>query len=370
MCRQQMSYEFRPVGDGGKTAATELFYREEVQLALRNRGMPLEGLSYDITPTGMHYLLVHFDIPLADEATWRLSIGGRVANPFTLNLDDIRSLPRVTVPVTMECAGNGRALMQPRAISQPWLLEAVGTARWTGTPLRPILEQAGIAADAVELLFTGVDQGVAGGELQCYQRSLAIEEAMRDEVMLAYAMNGAPLQPQHGYPLRLIVPGWYGMASVKWLAGIEAIAQPFDGPQQQAYRYRQSEDDAGHPVDLIRVRSLILPPGVPDFLTRTRLAEAGVHRIAGRAWAGRLQVCRVEFSSDGGASWTDADLEQPVGEFAWRSWSARWHATPGEHVLCVRATDEAGNVQPAAQLWNYHGMGNNMLHRVDVLVTQ
>ena len=169
-------------------------------------------------------------------------------------------------------------------------------------------------------LFTGVDQGVAGGELQCYQRSLAIEEAMRDEVMLAYAMNGAPLQPQHGYPLRLIVPGWYGMASVKWLAGIEAIAQPFDGPQQQAYRYRQSEDDAGHPVDLIRVRSLISPPGVPDFLTRTRLVVAGVHRIAGRAWAGRLQVCRVEFSSDGGASWTDADLEQPVGEFAWRSW--------------------------------------------------
>ena len=290
------------------------------------------------------------------------------ANPFTLNLDDIRSLPRVTVPVTMECAGNGRALMQPRAISQPWLLEAIGTARWTGTPLRPILEQAGIAADAVELLFTGVDQGVAGGELQCYQRSLAIEEAMRDEVMLAYAMNDAPLQPQHGYPLRLIVPGWYGMASVKWLAGIKAIAQPFDGPQQQAYRYRQSEDDVGHPVDLIRVRSLISPPGVPDFLTRTRLAEAGVHRITGRAWAGRLQVCRVEFSSDGGASWTDADLEQPVGEFAWRSWSARWRATPGEHVLCVRATDEAGNVQPAAQPWNYHGMGNNMPHRVDVLV--
>ena len=195
MCRQQTSYEFRLVGDGGKTAATELFYREEVQLALRNRGMPLEGLSYDITPTGMHYLLVHFDIPLADEATWRLSIGGRVANPISLDLDDIRSLPRVTAPVTMECAGNGRALMQPRAISQPWLVEAVGTARWTGTTLRPILEQAGIAADAVELLFTGVDQGVAGGELQCYQRSLAIEEAMRDEVMLAYASHLCPNGP-------------------------------------------------------------------------------------------------------------------------------------------------------------------------------
>ena len=140
-------------------------------------------------------------------------------------------------------------------------------------------------------------------------------------------------------------------------------------PQQQAYRYRQSEDDAGDPVDLIRVRSLITPPGVPDFLTRTRVVEAGAHRIEGRAWAGRLQVSRVEFSSDGGATWTDAELEPAVGEFTWRSWSAQWHATPGEHVLCARATDEAGTRQPASQPWNYHGMGNNMLHRVEVLAT-
>ena len=369
MSRQQTWYEFRPVGDGGKTATTDLFYREEVQLALRNRGMPLEGLRYDITPTGMHYLLIHFDIPAAEEATWRLKISGRVTNPRTLGINDIKSLPEVTMPVTLECAGNGRALMQPRAISQPWLHEAVGTARWTGTPLRPILEQAGITADAVELLFTGIDQGIADGELQYYQRSLPIEQAMRDEVMLAYKMNGAPLQPQHGYPLRLIVPGWFGMASVKWLARIEAIEHSFDGPQQQAYRYRQSEDDAGDPVDLIRVRSLITPPGVPDFLTRTRVVEAGAYRIEGRAWAGRLQVSRVEFSSDGGATWTDAELEPAMGEFTWRSWSAQWHATPGEHVLCVRATDEAGTRQPASQPWNYHGMGNNMLHRVEVLAT-
>ena len=139
--------------------------------------MPLEGLRYAITPTGMHYLLVHFDIPVADESTWRLKISGHVANPLTLDINDIRLHPQVTIPVTMECAGNGRALMQPRVISQPWLHEAVGTARWTGTPLRPILEEAGITADASELLFTGIDQGVAGGELQRYQRSLTIEQA-------------------------------------------------------------------------------------------------------------------------------------------------------------------------------------------------
>ena len=283
MLTQQTTYEFRPVGDGDKTAKTDLFYKEEIQLALRNRGMPLEGLRYDVTPTGMHYLLIHFDIPAADEESWSLDIGGLVQNPVTLDMSDVRSRPQVTMPVTMECAGNGRALMEPRAISQPWLLEAIGTAEWTGTPLRPILEEAGIASDAVELLFTGTDQGVQGGELQYYQRSLTIDQAMRDEVMLAYGMNGAPLQPQHGYPLRLIVPGWYGMTSVKWLTRIEAISEPFDGYQQmRTYRYAQTADDVGDPVDLIRVRSLMAPPGVPDFLTRTRLVEAGTHRIAGQ----------------------------------------------------------------------------------------
>ena len=369
MLDQQTVYEFRPVGDGDKTAKTDLFYKEEIQLALRNRGMPLEGLNYDITPTGMHYLLIHFDIPVADEEAWGLEIGGLVEIPVTLDMSDIRSRPQVTMPVTMECAGNGRALMEPRAISQPWLLEAIGTAEWTGTPLRPILEEAGIASDAVELLFTGTDRGVQGGELQDYQRSLTIEQAMRDEVMLVYGMNGAPLQPQHGYPLRLLVPGWYGMTSVKWLSRIEAVSEPFDGYQQmRTYRYVQSADEVGEPVDLIRVRSLMAPPGVPDFLTRTRLVEAGTHRIAGKAWAGRLEVTRVEFSGDGGRTWTDAELGTQVGDFAWRSWSAQWEATPGEHTLCVRATDEEGNVQPSEQRWNYQGMGNNMLHRVEVVV--
>jgi len=366
---QQRVYKFRPVGDGDKTAKIDLFYKEEIQLALRNRGMPLEGLHYDVTPMGMHYLLIHFDIPVADEDSWTLEIGGLVDRPVILDMDDIRSRPQVTMPVTMECAGNGRVLMEPRAISTPWLLEAIGTAEWTGTPLRPILEGAGMASDAVELLFTGTDRGVQGGELQDYQRSLTVEQAMRDEVMLVYGMNGAPLQPQHGYPLRLLVPGWYGMASVKWLSRIEAIDHRFDGYQQmRTYRYVQSADDVGEPVDLIRVRSLMVPPGVPDFLTRTRLVKAGTHRVEGRAWAGRLDVTRVEFSGDGGRTWVDADLGPHVGDFAWRSWSAEWEATPGEHVLCVRATDEEGNVQSTEQLWNYHGMGNNMTHRVDVLV--
>ena len=365
------SYEFRQVGDGGKTAATDLFHKEEIQLALRNRGMPLEGLRYDLTPTGMHYLLIHFDIPETRADGWTLEIGGMVRNPAVLSVEDIMSRPSATLPITMECAGNGRALMEPRAISQPWLLEAIGTAEWTGTPLAPIMEEAGIQDGAVELLFTGADEGVQGGELQRYQRSLTLEQAARDEIMLAYAMNGAPLQPQHGYPLRLIVPGWYGMASVKWLTRVDAIGEPFDGYQQtRTYRYAQSADDPGEPVDLIKVRSAMIPPGVPDFLTRTRLVRAGVHTVRGRAWAGRRGVSRVEFSADAGATWTDAALSPRVGAYAWRAWSAEWNAAPGDHILTVRATDEAGNVQPIEQPWNYQGMGNNMAQRVEVVVVE
>src|SRR3989337_2455201 len=190
---------------------------EELQLATRNRGMPLEGLRYDLTPTGIHYLLVHFDIPAVDPATWRLRVGGAVTNPLELTLDDLRRRPRVSLPGTMEWAGHGRARLQPRPISQPWLLEAIGTAEWTGTPLAPILEEAGVSEDAVEIVFTGADRGVQADVEHAYARSLTIAEASRSEVLLADEMNGAPLEPQHGSPLRLIVPGWYGMTSVKWL---------------------------------------------------------------------------------------------------------------------------------------------------------
>ena len=149
---------FPTVGEGG-LATGDTFYREEVQLALRNRGMPLEALRYPITPTGVHYLLVHFDIPEVNARDWRLRVGGLVSSPLSLSLAEIQELPAVTIPVTMECAGNGRALLSPRSISQPWLLEAIGTAEWTGTPLKGLLQRAGIKEDALEILFTGLDQG-------------------------------------------------------------------------------------------------------------------------------------------------------------------------------------------------------------------
>src|SRR5438034_10631250 len=199
---------------------------EELQLAVRNHGMPLEALRYAVTPVGLHYLLIHFDVPHVDPDTWSLTVRGE--RELSMELDELKRRPRVELTVTMECAGNGRARLDPRPASQPWLLEAVGTARWGGTMVRPLLEEAGVGKSAVEVLFTGLDRGIDGGIEQQYQRSLSVEDALGDDLLLAYDMNGAALPPQHGFPLRLVVPGWYGMTSVKWLAEIEVLDEPFE----------------------------------------------------------------------------------------------------------------------------------------------
>ena len=369
MAQPEHESRFPIVGDGRPLANSKVFHTEELQLATRNRGMPLEGLRYSITPHGMHYLLIHFDIPEVDVETWRLSIGGLVSRPTSLSMAQIKELPSRTLLVTMECAGNGRALLSPRAISQPWLLEAIGTAEWTGTPLRYLLEKVGLSENVTEVLFTGLDQGYQGDLLQYYQRSLDIKEILASDILLAYEMNGEPLQPQHGFPLRLVVPGWYGFTNVKWLERIEAIEKPFQGYQQvKTYQYTQSAKDPGKPVTHIRVRALMIPPGIPDFVTRTRVVKSGIAILRGRAWAGGLDISRVEVSVDGGVNWQEAQLGDRPSPFAWREWSFAWYARPGRYSLSVRGTDSQGSRQPVNQEWNYQGMGNTMAQRVDVIV--
>ena len=353
------------------TASAE-FTREEVALALRNPGMPLEALRYPVTPIGMHYVLIHFDVPEIDVAAYELRVDGRVRAPLALTLADLRGRPAASTPVMMECAGSGRARLAPRPVSAPWHEEAIGCAEWTGTPLRGILEEAGLLEDAVELLFTGYDRGVDQDVEQDYQRSLPVQEAMREEVLLAYAMNGQPLPAPHGFPLRLLVPDWYGMASVKWLRSITAIAAPFEGVQQTLlYRYRRCEDDPGTPVMRMKPRALMAPPGIPEYLSRVRHVPVGGTEIQGRAWSGQGTVSRVEFSSDGGRSWSVARLEPRSAAVGWTAWSYPWNASePGKYELCVRATDDTGDVQPleASDAWNQGGYGVNAVQRVPVEV--
>jgi len=344
--------------------------QNELALAARNHGMPLEALRYPVTPVGLHYLLIHYDIPDVDAEAWSLNVDGRVSEPLTSSLAELRERPAHEVTSTMECAGNGRALLAPHVVSQPWLLEAIGTARWRGVRLKELLTEADLLDDAVEVVFTGLDRGVEKEVEQNYQRSLALEDALGDDVLLAYEMNGAPLLPQHGFPLRLLVPGWYGMTSVKWLTRIEVLAEPFQGYQMTAgYRLRANEDDEGRPITRIEARALMLPPGIPDFDTRSRIVEAGPCQLEGRAWSGWAPVDRVEVSTDGGGTWSDAELEPPGSRWAWRGWRYEWNADePGEYVLCCRASDEAGNVQPDEPIWNVGGYSNNALQRVPVTV--
>ena len=346
---------------------------DELALATRNHGMPLEALRYDVTPPGLHYVLTHYDIPAVDPGTWRLEIAGAVERPLSLDLEELQRRPQVSARVLLECAGNGRARFEPRPVSQPWLLEAVGTAEWTGTPLAPLLEEAGVPADAVDVVFTGADHGVERGVEQDYARGLPLAEALRSDALLVWGMNGAPLPPQHGAPLRLIIPGWYGMAHVKWLRRIEVLTRAFDGFQNAvAYRIKVEAHEDGEAVTRIRPRALLAPPGWPDFMTRERFLRPGPVTVAGRAWSGQAPVSRVEVSTDGGATWYDAVLApaDPDHPYAWRAWSYEWTASPGRTELLVRATDEAGDSQPVEQEWNRQGMANNLVQRVPVTVLE
>ncbi len=346
-----------------------VYSQSEVGLANRNSGNLLETLALDITPIGLHYLLIHFDVPLLDAGTHRLGFSGAFDAPFELGLDEIRALPQVTLPVTLECAGNGRSGLSPRAHSMPWMYEAVGTSEWTGTPLRPLIERARPRADAVDIAFFGADYGFDKGVGHCFGR-IPPEQIADLDVMLVHSMNGQPLLPQHGAPLRLIVPGWYGMASVKWLGRIEALTQPLTGSSRCRPTASATLDaDPGRPVTMMRVKSLMVPPGVPDWGTRKRYLEPGPVTLVGRAWSGGgVPVTRVEVELDG--VWREARLEQQTGRYAWTKWSCDWLASPGDHVLRCRATDANGAVQPLDPPWDVAGFANNAAQKVHVFVAE
>ncbi|MBS9715851.1 sulfite oxidase [Pseudohalocynthiibacter aestuariivivens] len=345
-----------------------VFSEAEVGLANRNSGLLLETLALDITPTGAHYLLNHFDVPLIDEGAHSLSFNGSFNTPFNLTMAEIKALPKITMPVTLECAGNGRAGVSPRSYSMPWMYEAVGTSEWTGTPLAPLIGKAKPSADVVEISFHGADYGFDKGCGHFFGRSLTLAQMKELDVLLVYAMNDAPLLPQHGAPLRIVVPGWYGMASVKWLTEITALTNPYDGFQQvRTYQYRESDEDPGRPITTMRIKSLMVPPGVPDWTSRKRYVNTGPTELVGRAWSGAgTPIEKVEVEVSG--VWHPANLENSEDRYAWKKWTFDWDATPGAHVLRCRATDAEGNVQPLEPPWDVAGFANNAVQVVHVFV--
>ena len=334
--------------------ADDLIYLSREPL---NAETPFERQTGVITPASRHYVRDHFPIP---EVTGRLAIDGAVRTPLQLDLDDIRSLPPRSLVVTLECAGNGRAFLDPPVAGEQWRTGAVSTAEWTGASLRAVLEMAEPLATAVEVLFIGADLGAPAdvGRRIAFERSLPIADAMRDDVLLAYAMNGDDLPPEHGAPLRVIVPGWYGMASVKWLERLRLIDRAFDGFFQTK---RYVVDDKA--LREIAPRALIASPRDGDHLA----ARPFVMR--GYAWSGRGDLARVEVSVDGGRSWNDATLGEALSPYAWRAWHAAIapHES-GQLVLLARAVTTDGTPQPLEEIRDALGYGNNAVRPVRVAV--
>jgi DMSO/TMAO reductase YedYZ molybdopterin-dependent catalytic subunit len=326
-----------------------------------NAEAPPEALAGAITPTDLHYVRSNFALPAHDGI---LTIGGAVRNPMTLTLDDLRGVPAVERTVTLECAGNGRLAQTPLPVGEPWGKYAVSTARWTGAMLHEFLAQAEPAAAAANVVFEGADRGPYYEHDDIgFARSLALAHAADPmaEILIAYQMNGAPLTPQHGAPFRLIVPGWYGMASVKWLKRIDVSTEAFEGEFQTGHYMYEWGDQQREPVTLMRVRARITDPAPRSHI------PAGTHTIRGKAWTGTGPVTRVEVSLTGEGEWQSANLEPPAGPYQWQDWSYDWHATEiGRHTLRARAIDAAGNTQPDIPPWNRLGYGNNAIEVIYV----
>jgi DMSO/TMAO reductase YedYZ molybdopterin-dependent catalytic subunit len=333
-----------------RPAFAGLITRERQPLNLE---YPFAELSEFKTPISQFFVRTHFPIPTLNRNDWTLSCTGHVLRAISFRYDDLRKLPATTVSATIECAGNSRVFLVPKVAGLQWELGGVGTAEWTGVPLSAILERAGIKAGAKEVILHGADRGQLTDEPKTpgvihFSRSLPLEKARQAEVVLAYQMNGEDLPSEHGFPLRAIVPGWYGMASVKWLTSIEVSDQPFQGYWQTAtYSYwtRHSGEPVSRPVTEMQIKSEIARPARHE-----RVRAGAEYRVSGAAWSDGTDISNVELSVDGGKHWEEAHLLGPSPKFAWRLWEFRWQVPRalGKYTLMSRATDARGRQQPAS----------------------
>lgn len=315
-----------------------------------NLETPPEALTSAITASDVFFVRSHFARPTIDAAGHRLKVEGAVERPLSLSMDEIRGRAAQTREVTLECAGNGRVYLTPKVKGVNWQNGAVGNARWTGAPLADVLNAAKVKSTAVEVVLEGADTGTINDEPKSpgvihFARSLPLEKARKPEVLLAYRMNDVDLTPAHGGPLRAIVGGWYGMASVKWLTRIIVVEQPFEGFWQTLdYSYFGHENGLPvlRPITAMQPKSLILKPHAGE-----RVPAGSTCAIVGRAWAGEPAVAKVELSFDGGSSWQPARLTEESKPHVWTAWEFDWRvpAKAGVASICARATDASGRTQ-------------------------
>jgi DMSO/TMAO reductase YedYZ molybdopterin-dependent catalytic subunit len=322
----------------------------------QNAETPLADVHGWVTPTRLFFVRNHFAVPQVDLKTWRLSVSGRVGRPLELTYDELNQMPQRSVLATLECAGNGRSFLAQKAPGVQWSAGAVAHAEWTGVPLRDVLELAGIDESTVEVVGEAADIGTEPDhpEPMHFARGLPLAKAMHRDTILALRMNGERLTPSHGFPLRLLVPGWYGVASIKWLTRLEASPQPFRGYFQTIkYTIKQTGADGRPeivPLQKMAVKSEIVRPFAGEAL------GLGKQRVFGLAWAGEESVAKVEVSTSGGQSWHEAELLGPGAPYSWMMWEYVWNAREaGSFEILSRATTTNGTQQPTDYDPNYCG---------------
>ncbi len=337
-----------------------------------NLEMPFSALDGVITPNDQFYVRSHFPVPQIDLANWRLRIEGAIERPREFSHAELAARSLITIPATMECAGNSRIFLEPKVKGVQWEMGAVGHAEWTGVWLGELLREAGCAGDACEVILEGADRGPIAepprpaGPLH-YARSLSLGKAL-EGVFLALRMNGEPLTPAHGFPLRAIVPGWYGMAAVKWLRRIIVTTEPFPGYYQTVDYAYWEQTERGPPLVWItemQVKSAIAQPAIGEAVAAGRN-----YRVHGAAWTADADIVQVEISCDGGKTWAGASLRANASSNSWRLWHYDWMvpATVGRQILLTRASDSRGRTQPLERDQNRGGyMINHCLpHEVEV----
>lgn len=313
-----------------------------------------------VTSPDQFYVRNHFPEPAIDIKSWRLKVDGCVMHPLELAYNQLLEMPGRTLIATLECAGNNRVFLDPPVDGVQWGLGGISNAEWTGVPLATVLKRAGIKPEAVDVIIEGADSGEVPKEPKPvgaihFARSLPVDKAMDDDVLLCYRMNGSELPQAHGYPLRAIVPGWYAMASVKWVKRISVTERPFKGYFQTTdYAYWEMRDEQAvrTPISRMLVKAEIARPSPHEIIP-----QCTDYRVAGAAWAGESNIAAVDVSTDGGRTWTKAKLlGEPVVN-AWRFFEYLWNtpSSPGSYSLVARATDEQGNTQPMAHDLNRGG---------------